>query len=114
MSDVRDPETDQQIPVTNPESECVFTEGISLVEEGVGMGVDPLLESIRDVLLQVCERAGIDPADMLRERQALGIKKYGQSLMTFDGRDTALEMLQEVADLYIYTVKMQMESERTP
>lgn len=46
--------------------------------------------------------------ELITERYEFGMKKYGQPLMTEDGRDDINDALQELGDLmqYIYKAKM--------
>lgn len=43
-------------------------------------------------------RGDIGAAQLVRERDAFGRQKYGQGLMTGDGRDTVEDLLQELGD----------------
>lgn len=43
--------------------------------------------------------------DLVEERRKFGIKKYGQSLRSKDGRDDVVEAMQEAADLLQYSYK---------
>lgn len=45
-------------------------------------------------------------------RRKYGIKKYGQELLTVDGRDTLIEIYQELMDAVVYTKKALMEREK--
>lgn len=47
------------------------------------------------------------------ERTELGVRKYGQPLHTFDGRDNELDVVQEAADHYQYAVKRYLESKKS-
>jgi hypothetical protein len=47
---------------------------------------------------------------LIKERAEFGRNKYGQDLMTFDGRDTDLEIRQELIDAIFYAKKGLMES----
>lgn len=42
---------------------------------------------------------------LIEQRQNYGINKYGQSLMTKDGRDSVEDAVQELGDLLQYTCK---------
>lgn len=44
--------------------------------------------------------------DLVRQRDAFGRAKYGQGLMTFDGRDTYEDLRQELGDALQYTFKL--------
>jgi hypothetical protein len=48
---------------------------------------------------------------MLDAREAFGVAKYGQTLMTHDGRDPFVDQLQEQLDGLVYMVKALMENE---
>lgn len=47
----------------------------------------------------------------LRQRQQYGIAKYGQSLMTFDGRDKRVDAVQELLDglQYLYGENLELK-----
>lgn len=47
--------------------------------------------------------------EFIESRQAIGIKRYGQTLMTFDGRDHLLDLQQELGDALQYVVAFRME-----
>jgi len=47
----------------------------------------------------------------IEKRAEFGRKKYGQELMTNDGRDTLIDAYQEALDLTMYLKKMLMERE---
>lgn len=46
---------------------------------------------------------------MLVERRALGIRRYGRALETFNGRDAHLDELQEALDRIVYSHQAAME-----
>lgn len=52
-------------------------------------------------------------AALIQERDEFGRAKYGQSLMTCDGRDTAKEIEDELADAIQYTAKGLIEGSVT-
>lgn len=45
---------------------------------------------------------------MVETRTAFGMKKYGQMLMTEDGRDTGRDAVEEMGDLLQYAYKAKM------
>jgi len=47
--------------------------------------------------------------EFIESRQAIGIERYGQTLMTFDGRDHLLDLQQELGDALQYVVAFRME-----
>ncbi len=49
--------------------------------------------------------------ELIRERTALGKKKYGEPLITHNGRDAMLDALQESVDLNQYLMQIIMELE---
>lgn len=51
--------------------------------------------------------------DIVKSRYDFGMDKYGKPLETFDGRDTEVEIIQELADALIYTNKGIMEGRGT-
>jgi hypothetical protein len=105
MSAVRDPKTDQQLPTIKENSVSVFDHALNHFHE-------PLTGALfyaRLLLEDECKNSSTTPEDLLKQRQELGISKYGQSLYTNDGRDTNREILEEAADLYIYMLKRHLE-----
>jgi hypothetical protein len=53
----------------------------------------------------MCERVAQDfpgLAARMREREALGLARYGQALNPYDGRDWIRETREEVADAVVY------------
>lgn len=52
--------------------------------------------------------APVEVADAIRARDALGRQRYGQPLMTGDGRDGVADLAQELADALQYTAKARM------
>ena len=69
--------------------------------------------SVSESLIQTLEKLGDSgPAiDLIKQRTAFGIKKYGQPLMSEDGRNTIIDALQEAGDLmqYIWKAKLRHE-----
>ncbi len=47
---------------------------------------------------------------LLTERNALGLERYGQEMMTEDGRDSWQDLLEELADAVYYAHKLDMET----
>jgi len=105
MSSTRDPKTDQQLPTISNTSVSVFDHARTHFHEPV---TGPLFYA-RLLLEDECKNSSTTPEELLRQRLALGIAKYGQSLHTNDGRDTNREILEEAADLYIYMLKRHLE-----
>ena len=65
-----------------------------------------------DSLISHLESVGHTTAiPLIRARDAFGRKKYGQPLMSEDGRDTALDALQEMGDLLQYVWKARLRNE---
>ena len=50
--------------------------------------------------------------ELVAKRHAFGMRKYGQPLMTEDGRDTVRDALEEAGDLLQYTFKARMRGGR--
>jgi hypothetical protein len=50
--------------------------------------------------------------EMIDEREQVGIKKYGQSLMTHNGRDALLDAEEEVLDLWQYLNQARLERDQ--
>jgi hypothetical protein len=47
--------------------------------------------------------------DLVNEREAYGVAKYGQTLMSDDGRDTPTEIVNELLDALAYLTKWSMQ-----
>lgn len=47
---------------------------------------------------------------LIDEREAYGIAKYGQTLMSDDGRDTPTEVVNELLDALVYITKWSMQN----
>lgn len=52
-----------------------------------------------------------DIVKLFEERDVIGTAKYGVPLMPFNGRDCAVDLLQELLDAYIYNTQKIMELE---
>lgn len=52
-------------------------------------------------------------ADLVRARVAFGRAKYGQPLMSDDGRDTSEDLRQELGDALMYAAKAAMQGRRS-
>lgn len=48
----------------------------------------------------------------LEERAAVGVKRYGERLTTFNGRDALVDAYQEVLDLAVY-LRQEIEERKT-
>lgn len=46
---------------------------------------------------------------LVAQREAYGMDKYGQTLMTDDGRDTPTEIVNEMLDMLAYMTKWEMQ-----
>lgn len=75
MGDVRDPNTDQTLPIPN--------------------GRRPIVDIVRDDLL---------------ERKEHGVRKYGQALQAFNGRDPVQDAFEESVDLMLYLKQLLEEN----
>jgi hypothetical protein len=51
--------------------------------------------------------------EAIRERRELGIRRYGQPLMTHNGRDAMRDAWEEVIDLAAYLTQLRMEQADT-
>ncbi|MGW7100339.1 hypothetical protein [Streptomyces sp. NPDC054883] len=49
--------------------------------------------------------------EMIKERRALGIQRYGRPLETFNGRNAVQDALEEALDLATYLTQIEMEQE---
>lgn len=47
---------------------------------------------------------------LVNAREAYGVAKYGQTLLTGDGRDTDIEVMNEALDLIVYLMKKFMQT----
>lgn len=65
----------------------------------VGIPISPLLISWLEKLNLY------QTADLVRNRCEFGISKYGQMLMSGDGRDSVKDALEEIGDCLQYTFK---------
>ena len=58
------------------------------------------------------------PSESLREalkaREAIGIERYGTTLRTHNGRDAVRDLLEELADAYVYATQAGMEAGEPP
>jgi hypothetical protein len=45
------------------------------------------------------------------QRNVIGIERYGVPLSTHDGRDTRVDLMQELLDAFAYTEKLKVERE---
>src|SRR4051812_45104974 len=50
---------------------------------------------------------------LLNDRYTFGLKKYGQSLMSQDGRDSIEDAIQELGDFLMYYIKAELNKENT-
>lgn len=46
---------------------------------------------------------------LIKAREEYGVNKYGQTLLTDDGRDTVTEIINEMLDLLAYTQKLYLQ-----
>lgn len=51
--------------------------------------------------------------ELIDVREAYGVAKYGQTLMTDDGRDTPTEVVNELLDALAYVTKWSMQQPNT-
>lgn len=93
MSEVRDPDTDQQLP--QPGKELVHQ---AIIDELPQYGV---LDEAEIYAIRQGVQARLD----------LGVKKYGQALQSHNGRDAAQDAWEEAIDLMVYLYQMHMEGE---
>ena len=77
-----------------------------------GEEVTPLLISwLKRNTLNTAERQEV--IELIHQRDEYGIQKYGQRLMTGDGRDTLEDARQEFGDLIQYIFKAKLNGEST-
>jgi hypothetical protein len=68
--------------------------------------------NVSESLLAELGRMGAsDAVALINERVKYGMKKYGQPLMSDDGRDSVVDALQEAGDLLQYIWKAKMKKE---
>jgi hypothetical protein len=72
----------------------------------------PKGDNVSESLLKVLKKIDTGfAASVIKERCEYGLKKYGQSLMSKDGRNSIIDALQEAGDLMQYIHKAQMNNE---
>jgi hypothetical protein len=49
--------------------------------------------------------------EAIRERRNLGVERYGQPLMTHNGRDALQDAWEEAVDLTVYLTQLRMEAD---
>jgi len=92
MSEVRDPATDQPLPV----------KGQVAVHQAV---IDSLPEwNLEEKGSWAIERG-------LRARLALGVRKYGTPLESHNGRDALQDAWEEALDTMVYVMQLKLESD---
>lgn len=97
MSQVRDPNTDQPLPVPGEDSQSVHLDAATTL-------------TIRSNAMKPKERdATLMAADLMRQRMVFGKDKYGTVLHEHNGRDAMRDLLEELADAvaYGYVLKRQ-------
>lgn len=67
---------------------------------------EPVFPVLRHIL-----RPGPELAALIDAREAYGIAKYGQALLTDDSRDTPTEIVNELLDALAYLTKWRMQHE---
>lgn len=68
--------------------------------------------SVTERLIDWLEQHGYRSSrDLILERQAYGIQKYGQTLMSNDGRNSVEDARQEIGDLMQYLMKISINGE---
>jgi len=78
---------------------------VSIPPEQIKNAGDPVFPELRAGLHG--ENAILLP--LVNRREAYGIAKYGQTLMTDDGRDTPTEVVNELLDMLVYLTKWYMQ-----
>lgn len=71
-------------------------------------GEDVIADLARELLSQ---SENIDIATLLLQRRQFGIEKYGQPLMSLDGRDSLKDLEDEILDALAYSYKMILSGE---
>jgi hypothetical protein len=92
MSNVRDPDTDQKLPIP----------GARLVHQSV---IDQLGDWCLDTRVQQAIEQGLEA------RLELGIRKYGRPLESDNGRDALQDAWEEVLDATVYIHQLELEGE---
>jgi len=72
---------------------------------------EPVFPELRTILAEI-EATKLLP--LVNAREAYGINKYGQTLMTGDNRNTATEIMNEALDLLAYATKAMMADKHNP
>lgn len=72
-------------------------------------------EPVFPVLREYIKRYVVSPGeqtmlDLVDRREQFGIAKYGQTLMSDDGRDTPTEITNELLDALVYITKWRMQN----
>lgn len=68
---------------------------------------EPVTEKLIQWLLDI--NADEEVINLIKERYEFGLNKYGQPLMSEDGRDTVQDAKEEVGDLLQYLFKAKMQ-----
>lgn len=67
---------------------------------------EPVFPELRN-RLEFYAKEVLEP--LVNQREAYGVAKYGQTLMSDDGRDTPTEIVNEIMDMLAYLTKWSMQ-----
>ena len=70
----------------------------------------PVVEKVKEDILSIAPSEN-DVTDDLNKRIEKGIRKYGEPLKTFNGRNALVDAYQEALDLLVYLKQLILETE---
>ena len=91
-------------PLPKPQGRIVPDHLLSVIEQAQELQLDPTFDRMRNDHLQKL-------SELVKQRNAFGMQKYGQPLYSEDGRNGLEDARQELGDLLQYVCKVQMSSE---
>ena len=92
-------------PSPHPYGRVVPDHLLSVIEQAQELQLDSAFDRMRNVHLEQLR-------DLIKQRNAFGIQKYGQPLYSDDGRNGLEDARQELGDLLQYVCKVQMSSDK--
>lgn len=78
-----------------------------------GVAITPLLINWINKQEKILDHEKSKAVELIKQRSEFGISKYGQPLMSEDGRDELEDAKQELGDLIQYTYKAKMKGRST-
>jgi len=88
-------------PPPQPRGQVVPVRLLAFIENAKSLELDPSFDEMRNDQLDKL-------ADLIQQRNAFGMQKYGQPLYSQDGRNGLEDARQELDDLLQYVCKVQM------